>query len=443
MPESFDFDIAENHDQENALQLDYLPASAAEWRNNSTSPMWEANVFTLDEDMRIDAVATRIRMTDMAPLSKFDVTYDLYKLSDGTTRPDDGTHLATLTATYDVEGYHRSKLDSPVYLKAGDRLGIVVQQSHTFGDGVTKYCVSAQEAIGYRENPRWRRDPLWGNPVVNEGESFWKAEGITDQEDGNVDGWLDMTAPLTADLNQYLNPETWYLYESSYLGTPLWDFFNMDNFCIKAFGEPCSLEPAGGAAAGCDTPGSTQYWVDPQTGAMFADENGLAAAGDTSVAPLGHSWDQGVVTREPTTTEEGIRTFTCSDCGATREERIPVKDVTLRFELDGGTLNGSTDALLMTAKVGDTIRIPDAPTRAGHTFKCWRGSEYHPGDEYVVTGDHTFTAVWEKDGKRSSSRSSLVQTGDPTAYEVIVGLAVAGTTAIAGGLVARRLRREA
>lgn len=36
-----------------------------------------------------------------------------------------------------------------------------------------------------------------------------------------------------------------------------------------------------------------------------------------------HSWDQGTVTQEPTDTAEGILTYTCTVCGATKTERIP------------------------------------------------------------------------------------------------------------------------
>ncbi len=78
-PESFAFDIRENHDYENALQLDYLPASTTEWTSTSESPMWEANIFTLDKDMRINEVATRVGMSDTAPVSGFTVTFDLFK----------------------------------------------------------------------------------------------------------------------------------------------------------------------------------------------------------------------------------------------------------------------------------------------------------------------------------------------------------------------------
>ena len=40
------------------------------------------------------------------------------------------------------------------------------------------------------------------------------------------------------------------------------------------------------------------------------------------VAALGHAWNEGVVTTEATCTKEGVKTFTCSRCQATKEESI-------------------------------------------------------------------------------------------------------------------------
>lgn len=241
VPESYDFEIKANNDQQDALQLDYLPASVAEWSHMDDKLMWEANVFTLEKDMRIDEVATRIRMSDKVPLEGFTCKFELYKLHDGATNPDDGELLTTCTREFERQGYHRTALDAPVYLRAGDRLGIVVQQSHIFDDNTTMYCASAQEADGYRER---HSDPVYGTPVLNEGESFWKMVGITDKEEASQDGWLDMTAPLTEEILVYLkpditaNPSILDFYLRSYEGKPLKDFFNIDNFCIKAFGEP-------------------------------------------------------------------------------------------------------------------------------------------------------------------------------------------------------------
>ena len=41
-----------------------------------------------------------------------------------------------------------------------------------------------------------------------------------------------------------------------------------------------------------------------------------------------HIWDNGVVTKEPTTSEKGEKTYTCSVCKAVRTEEIPVKEGT-------------------------------------------------------------------------------------------------------------------
>lgn len=45
-----------------------------------------------------------------------------------------------------------------------------------------------------------------------------------------------------------------------------------------------------------------------------------------SIPALGHDWGAGKVTTEPTEEAEGVRTFTCTVCGATRTEAIPKKE---------------------------------------------------------------------------------------------------------------------
>ncbi len=41
---------------------------------------------------------------------------------------------------------------------------------------------------------------------------------------------------------------------------------------------------------------------------------------------LTHNWDGGNVTKQPSCTAEGLIVYTCSECGATRDEDIPMKD---------------------------------------------------------------------------------------------------------------------
>lgn len=66
-----------------------------------------------------------------------------------------------------------------------------------------------------------------------------------------------------------------------------------------------------------------------------------------------HEWNQGVVTKEPTTTETGIKTYTCTfdGCGATKTETLPKKEETHVHTWGKWVYNGDAkwDA---TAKVG-------------------------------------------------------------------------------------------
>ena len=55
--------------------------------------------------------------------------------------------------------------------------------------------------------------------------------------------------------------------------------------------------------------------IDPET---------CSVCGATQGEALGHAWDDGVVTKDPTTTETGIKTYTCGSCGETKEEILPV-----------------------------------------------------------------------------------------------------------------------
>ena len=66
--------------------------------------------------------------------------------------------------------------------------------------------------------------------------------------------------------------------------------------------------------------------------------------------PLGHSWDEGVVTREPTVEVEGEKTYTCYLCGATHIEAIPKKE-----------------PVIYDTPEDDTVTIPDNDCFEGGT----------------------------------------------------------------------------
>lgn len=69
--------------------------------------------------------------------------------------------------------------------------------------------------------------------------------------------------------------------------------------------------------ATCDKPG----W----TGRTKCSECGKTISYGTEEPPLGHAWDDGKVTKEPTCAEEGIKTYTCATCHQTKTEPVAKK----------------------------------------------------------------------------------------------------------------------
>ena len=103
---------------------------------------------------------------------------------------------------------------------------------------------------------------------------------------------------------------------------------------------------------------------------------------------------------------------------------------TITYNMNGGTMNGSTASVKETHDYGEVISILKAPTRSGYTFQYWKGSEYQPGENYTVTGDHTFTAQW------SANSAKLPKTGQTT-WPIPV-FTVMGTALIVYGLIRRK-----
>ena len=69
-----------------------------------------------------------------------------------------------------------------------------------------------------------------------------------------------------------------------------------------------------GAPATCTENGATDAVVCPDCGYEFEAATVIAAAG--------HSWDEGTVTKEPTCTAKGEKTFHCANCTETKTEEI-------------------------------------------------------------------------------------------------------------------------
>ena len=106
----------------------------------------------------------------------------------------------------------------------------------------------------------------------------------------------------------------------------------------------------------------------------------------------GHKWDGGKVTKEPTETAEGVKTYTCSVCGETKDEAIPKKS-------GGGS--GEPD----TPQQPDTPQKPDTPQQPD-TQEPPKKGDVVADDKASVTVEVTDVAKKEVEYKEPTDKKA-------------------------------------
>ena len=93
------------------------------------------------------------------------------------------------------------------------------------------------------------------------------------------------------------------------------------------------------------------------------------------VPALEHQWNDGVVTREPTCTEEGVKTFTCSQCHNAKTEPIPALDHDWgEWEVKTPATENTVGSKTRTCKRDSTHTETETIPQLDHTHKM----EHHP-----------------------------------------------------------------
>ena len=139
-----------------------------------------------------------------------------------------------------------------------------------------------------------------------------------------------------------------------------------------------------------------KYFIDPNNFTLTVKDGKdleYSLNGDTITlsfkATADHDWDAGTVTKEPTETTEGVKTYKCKHCSATKTEAIPKKGsqdkpaapkvstvattsaraMTVKWTMKWGKVNGAKSYKVAYRKVGSkkwTTRWLQCPRRARH-----------------------------------------------------------------------------
>ena len=118
-------------------------------------------------------------------------------------------------------------------------------------------------------------------------------------------------------------------------------------------------------AATCTTDGKTE--------GSHCSVCGEVIKAQTVIKATGHKYDDGKITKQPTCTETGVKTYTCSDCGDTYTETIPAKghtEVIDKAVAATCTTDGKTEGSHCSV-CGEVIRAQTVIKATGHNFGSW------------------------------------------------------------------------
>ena len=137
---------------------------------------------------------------------------------------------------------------------------------------------------------------------------------------------------------------------------------------------------------------------------------------------LGHDWDSGTVTKEPTATETGIRTYACTRCNETKTESIPAVSVDVTQMFTDVTKNWAYPGIQycvthgIMGGMGDGTFAPTGTTTRAQIVQILYNLEGTP----AVSGTTPFTdltANWYKPAILWAYQNNVVAGKSPTTFD--------------------------
>ena len=143
---------------------------------------------------------------------------------------------------------------------------------------------------------------------------------------------------------------------------------------------------------------------------------------DTYTDALGHAWDGGTVTKQPTATETGIRTYACTRCNETKTESIPVVSVDVTEMFTDVEKNWAYPGIQycvthgIMGGMGDGTFAPTGTTTRAQIVQILYNLEGTP----AVSGTTPFTdltANWYKPAILWAYQNNVVAGKSPTTFD--------------------------
>lgn len=391
-PLRFEFDNTSSvkYKTQNFDQYDMM-ISALYANSDYSSETKTANVFDAEEDEYLYQISYYTNTPDTT------VNYEIYK-SLANDNPESGILLESGSHTHKYSGSHKIDLSGEYSLKKGEKYSVVLTMKYNKDNQETYTSVFPFMFNLYNTKIKG---------VINEGESYFYSNG----------SWSD-----AADLKQSLIDQAYQYCTDTPKFAPLLAMtfdgksgFDVDNYPIKAISVPASLH--------------------------------------TDQCNGNHNWDEGTITLSPTCTENGIKEFTCTVCGATRTETIPATGhqwgnwVSI---IDVETSEEIRERMCTICAETERISVPEGGTdpstnptenSTGNTSGTPEGNTTGNTTNNSTTGNNNSTNTLSGN---SDSSSNAPETGDVNYLMILTALLLSGFSGVSAGrmLLKRRSRKR-